>query len=206
LNNTWNKFIYKVGSPLYDYFFNTGMFLTARKHIFRDISFTKKHKILFIGVGTGADLELINHTGLNITAIDYSTDMLRKARAKFRNSTITFLEMDAQKLAFEDESFDYVVASLILSVVPDENECFKEMVRVLHRDGKIIIFDKFAPDHSKLSFPKMFLRPIISLLGTDIGRSFEEIVRHTSEKIKVEEDIPIMLNAMYRKIMIGKSN
>ncbi|MFP7296799.1 class I SAM-dependent methyltransferase [Neobacillus niacini] len=205
MNNVWNKFIYKVGSPLYDYFFNSGMFLAARKRVFQDIAFNKKQKILFVGVGTGADLELIDYSGLDITAVDYSSDMLRKARAKFRNSTITFLEMDAQKLAFKDESFDYVVASLILSVVPDENACFKEMVRVLHRNGKIIIFDKFIPDNRKLSFLKKMLRPIISVFGTDIGRSFEKMIYHTSEKIRVEEDIPIMLNGMYRKIMIGKA-
>jgi phosphatidylethanolamine/phosphatidyl-N-methylethanolamine N-methyltransferase len=203
LNNTWNKFIYKFGSPLYDMFFNSGMFLAARKRVFRDISFDKIHKILFVGVGTGADLELIYLSDLDITAIDYSPDMLEKARAKFRNHDITFFEMDAQKMNFDDESFDYVVASLILSVVPDAKKCFKEMVRVLRKDGKIIIFDKFSPENQRLSLPKMLLRPIISVLGTDIGRSFCEITQH-HKNICVEEDTPVMLNGMYRKIMIEK--
>jgi phosphatidylethanolamine/phosphatidyl-N-methylethanolamine N-methyltransferase len=203
LNNTWNKFIYKIGSPLYDMFFNSGMFLAARKRVFQDIPFDKKHKILFVGVGTGADLELIYHSDLDITAIDYSPDMLGKARAKFRNHDITFLEMDAQKMNFDDESFDYVVASLILSVVPDANKCFKEIVRVLRKDGKIIIFDKFSPENQRLSLLKRLLRPIISVLGTDIGRSFCEISQH-HKNITVEEDTPVMLNGMYRKIMIEK--
>ena len=72
---------------------------------------------MFVGVGTGADLELINYSDLDITAIDYSPDMLGKARKKFKNSTITFLEMDAQNMQFDNESFDYVIASLILSVL-----------------------------------------------------------------------------------------
>lgn len=201
MNNSWNKFIYKIGSPIYDKFFNSGEFLNARKQIFQSIPFNNQQKILFVGVGTGADLELINHANLNITAIDYSPDMLGIAKKKFENSTITFLEMDAQNLEFENESFDYIIASLILSVVPDATKCFQEMTRVLKQEGKIIVFDKFVPKNKKLSIPKMLLRPIISILGTDIGRSFEEI---SPENIVVKEDSPIMLKGMYRKIIIEK--
>ncbi|MED4403982.1 class I SAM-dependent methyltransferase [Metabacillus fastidiosus] len=204
MNNSWNKFIYKIGSPIYDKFFNSGGFLNARKQIFQAITFNNKQKILFVGVGTGADLELINHSGLDITAIDYSPDMLGKAKIKFKNSAIKFLEMDAQNMDFENESFDYVVASLILSVVPDANKCFQEIIRVLKYEGKIIIFDKFAPENKKLSLIKVLLRPIISVLGTDIGRNFEELLPKNNNSIKVEEDIPIMMNGMYRKILIAK--
>ena len=206
MNNSWNKFIYKIGSPIYDKFFNAGIFLNARKQIFQSITFDNKQKILFVGVGTGADLELVNYSSLDITAIDYSPDMLEKAKTKFGNSTIKFLEMDAQKMNFDNKSFDYVVASLILSVVPDANKCFQEITRVLKHEGKIIIFDKFAPKNKKLPLPKMLLRPIIEVLGTDIGRSFEELIPKKNRSIKVEEDIPIMLNGMYRKIVISKIN
>ena len=205
MNNSWNKYIYKIASPVYDKFFNSEIFLNARKQIFREILFDKKQKILFVGVGTGADLELINHTDLDITAIDYSPDMLGKAKKKFENSTINFLEMDAQQMEFANEEFDYVVASLILSVVPDANKCLQEMARVLKPEGKIILFDKFVPKNKKLSVPKMFLRPIISVLGTDIGRSFEEILLAINN-VKVEEDEPIMLHGMYRKIILSKIN
>ena len=204
LNNSWNKFIYKIGSPIYDKFFNSGIFLNARKQIFESIPFNSKQKILFIGVGTGADLELIDYSNLDITAIDYSPDMLGKAKKKFKDSTIKFLEMDAQNMVFEDESFDYVVASLILSVVPDANKCFHEISRVLKHEGKIVIFDKFAPKNKRKSLPKMILRPIISVLGTDIGRSFEELIQKNNKSVKVEEDTLIMMNGMYRKIIITK--
>jgi phosphatidylethanolamine/phosphatidyl-N-methylethanolamine N-methyltransferase len=204
LNNSWNKVIYKIGSPIYDKLFNSGIFLNARKLILQSIPFSGEQKILFVGVGTGADLELINYSDLDITAIDYSPDMLGKAKTKFKDSTIKFLEMDAQNMVFEDELFDYVVASLVLSVVPDANKCFQEISRVLKHEGKIIIFDKFAPKNKQLSLPQVLLRPIISLLGTDIGRSFEEIIPKNNKSIKVEEDSPVMMNGMYRKIIIAK--
>ncbi|MFC7680049.1 class I SAM-dependent methyltransferase [Paenibacillus sp. GCM10028914] len=205
MNNLWNKIIYKLGSPLYDTFFNSGSFLKARQQIFKNMNFSSNQKILFVGVGTGADLELVDHSNLDLTAIDYSPDMLEKARGKFKDSTITFIEMDAQNMVFENESFDYVVASLILSVVPDPDKCFVEMKRVLKENGKIIIFDKFAPVNKKLSLFKSMIRPIISALGTDIGRSFEHIYLNNNQGVELEEDIPIMWNGMYRKIIIVKT-
>jgi len=90
LNNSWNKLIYKIGSPIYNKFFNSGMFLNAGKQIFQSIPFDSKQKILFVGVGTGADLELINHSDLEITAIDYSPDMLGKAKKSSRIPRLNF--------------------------------------------------------------------------------------------------------------------
>ncbi|MGE7111484.1 class I SAM-dependent methyltransferase [Lysinibacillus sp. NPDC047702] len=204
MNNTWNKIIYKIGSSFYDKFFNTGIFLKARKKIFQEIPFIGKQKILYVGIGTGADLEIINYVDYDITAIDFSPDMLAIAKSKFKHSSINFLEMDAQKLLFEDDTFDYIVASLLLSVVPDENKCFQEMLRVLKKEGKILIFDKFAPKNQKSTLPKKLFRPFISMLGTDIGRSFEELINQNSERIKIEKDENVMLNGMYRYIEVTK--
>ncbi|MDO7786996.1 class I SAM-dependent methyltransferase [Desulforamulus aquiferis] len=203
VNNTWNKVIYKIWSPIYDSIFK-GLFFNVRKQIFNEISFKKEDKILFVGVGTGADIELIDHDNLDITAIDFSPDMLNKARAKFNISSVNFLEMDAQDMNFKNESFDYVFAHLVLSVVPNADKCFQEMVRVLKPEGKIIIFDKFAPKNKQLSLPKKLLRPIIGILGTDIGLNFEKIYYRNNQKLKIEEDVPAMLNGMYRKIIIRK--
>lgn len=193
-----------MGSSFYDRFFNTGVFLKTRKKIFQEVPFQSKQKILFVGIGTGADLEYIDYMDYDITAIDYSPDMLDIAKSKFERSVIQFLEMDAQKMAFEDESFDYIVASLILSVVPDEHKCFEEMIRVLKQDGKILIFDKFAPKHQQITITKKLLRPIISILGTDIGRSFEELFSQQKQRLKIIKDDPVMLKGMYRYIEVIK--
>lgn len=82
LNNKWNKIVYKVGSSFYDRFFNTGVFLKTRKKIFQQVPFQSKQKILFVGIGTGADLEYIDFMNYDITAIDYSPDMLAIAKSK----------------------------------------------------------------------------------------------------------------------------
>lgn len=206
MNNPWNKFIYKIWSPMYDKIFNSGVFLNARKQMFQDNSFNRDQRILFVGVGTGADLDLINHTDMDIIAIDFSPDMLNKARKKFADSRIKFIEMDAQHMGFNNNSFDRVVGSLILSVVPDADKCFQEMKRVLTQDGKIIIFDKFKPKDSKLPLSKRFLRPLIKLFGTDIGLDFEKLYPTNDESLKIEEDKPLFMNGMYRKIVLRKTS
>ncbi|MFE4429104.1 class I SAM-dependent methyltransferase [Peribacillus butanolivorans] len=204
MNNSWNKVIYKIWSPIYDKIFNSNLFFNARRRIFEEISFNNREKVLFVGVGTGADLELIKHFDLEVTAIDLSTDMLKKAMEKYENTSITFLEMDAQNMEFNNESFDYIVGSLVLSVVPDANKCFQEMIRVLKQDGKIIIFDKFISKNKQLSLPKKLLRPFIRVLGTDIGLRFEDLYRRHGKNLKIVEDQSIMMNGMYRKIIICK--
>ncbi|MEY9869493.1 ubiquinone/menaquinone biosynthesis C-methylase UbiE [Peribacillus sp. B2I2] len=93
---------------------------------------------------------------------------------------------------------------MVLSVVPDANQCLQEMIRVLKGEGKIILFDKFISKDERLSLPKKVLRPIIGLLGTDIGLRFEDLFSRHEMNMKIEEDRPIMLNGMYRKIIISK--
>ncbi|MEH7107936.1 MULTISPECIES: class I SAM-dependent methyltransferase [Bacillaceae] len=201
MNNHWNRWIYRLWSPIYDTFFNKGPFLRARREVFREIPFKKGDKILFVGVGTGADLEQIPVKLLNITAIDYSADMLQQAKNKFPAGEIDFQQMDAQALKFPDGSFDYVVASLVLSVVPGTNKAFSEMSRVCQSGGQILIFDKFA---AKPSWLNALFRPIIKVLGTDIGLSFDKIFAG-SEGLCILEDRPVLFGGMYRKIRIGKS-
>ncbi|PCN46003.1 SAM-dependent methyltransferase [Brevibacillus laterosporus] len=205
MNNIWNKIIYKVAAPFYDVFFNSGIFLNARKKVFEDLVLSKKQHVLFVGIGTGADLCFFTEQDIQITAIDISPSMLSKAKEKTnKKMNIQFLEMDAQHLAFSDQSFDMAIANLILSVVPDANQCMKEMIRVTKERGTIIIFDKFEPTNKKLSLKKRLLRPVISLLGTDIGRNFEVIVKPYKEQIIVQGDIPILFRDMYRKITMKK--
>lgn len=201
MNNRWNRFIYRLWSPIYDSFFNKGPFLKARREIFETITFNKDEKVLFVGVGTGADIELIPYPMLKVTAIDYSEEMLHQAKKKFPSQEIVLEQMDAQDLKFPADCFDYVIASLILSVVPDRKKAFAEMVRVLRPNGQILIFDKFSSQ--KPSVIKNIIRPVVRLLGTDIGLSFEDMMEHQSG-LTLLEDHDVMFRGMYRKIKIRK--
>lgn len=159
LDNHWNKVIYKVWAPIYDLVFNEAVFSAARQRVFRNVHIEPKQQILFIGVGTGADLPFIMDKDVEITGIDLSREMLQIAQGKYHSPHITFMEMDAQELTFPSESFDMVVANLILSVVPDPNRCIQEMIRVTCAGGQILIFDKFVPSDRELSVIKKCCAP-----------------------------------------------
>lgn len=204
MKQRWNRVIYKVWSPVYDKLFNSGKFLTSRMKVFEQESFTIDQKILFVGVGTGADLELIvGKEQLDITAIDYSEAMLNKAREKFKQTTIQFLQMDAQHMSFPNHQFDVIVSSLVLSVVPNPLQCcFREMLRTLKPNGTLIIFDKISPKEQQLSLMKRMIMPLTKLLDTDIGINFEKLYEPFREELSIMEDSAIMLQGMYRKIKI----
>ena len=204
MNNNWNRFIYKIWSPIYDYFFNSGLFLKARKRVFQDISFKEGEHVLFVGVGTGADIDHIPDRRLKITAIDFSKDMLNQARKKFEGKEIHFEQMDAQNLTLPDNAFDHVIGSLILTVVPDSKKAFDEMVRVTKKGGQIIIFDKFVHDQDDLPLAKRVMRPLIRLLGTDIGLSFGYI-SNEKKNIRLLEKTDMLFNGMYQRILLKKS-
>nr|WP_316047564.1 class I SAM-dependent methyltransferase [Planococcus glaciei] len=171
--------------------------------MFHGITINHQQQVLVVGVGTGADLELLDLDGMEITAIDYSEDMLNQARKKFKDSSIQFIEMDAQQMTFADNQFDVVIGSLILSVVPHAEDCFKEMERVLKPGGEILLFDKFLPREKSSHFLKM-IRPAIKLLGTDIGLDFDRLVENNNGTLLVKEDVPVLFNGMYRKIVLSK--
>lgn len=204
MNNHWNKIIYRVWAPIYDYFFNSGPFLKARKVIFENLKITAENQILLVGVGTGADLPFIHGEDISVTAIDLSPEMLNKAKNKYDSPSVAFMVMDAQDLKFPSGSFDIVIANLILSVVPDPEQCLRETIRVTRTGGQIVIFDKFVPPNQKLSIIKKIMRPVIGMMGTDIGRRFEQIVMPYAESVVIEENSPVLFDGMYRKIVLRK--
>lgn len=94
-----------------------------------------------------------------VLAIDLAQGMIefatRKARAhKIKN--IEFIRMDAQKLEFEDSSFDVVACGLALFYFPDIEGALKEMWRVLKPGGRLGVSSADAENaFSPLSEPYM---------------------------------------------------
>ena len=88
MNNKWNRIIYKCWTPFYDLFFNRGVFYSARKQIFHEFPFGDGENVLFVGVGTGADLAFCPLEKINVVAIDYSKEMLEKAKNKYQNQNM----------------------------------------------------------------------------------------------------------------------
>ncbi|HBS58351.1 MAG TPA: SAM-dependent methyltransferase, partial [Firmicutes bacterium] len=93
-------------------------------------------QVLEVGVGTGANLEYYL-PGCEVTGIDFSPGMLRKARQKIVRAKVpvTLLEMDAEHMDFPDNTFDTVVATCVFCSIPDPVQGFREVKRVCKNGG-----------------------------------------------------------------------
>ena len=92
-------------------------------------------KILDVGCGTGANLEMLANFGES-EGVDVSDDALEFCRLKNLKATKGL----AEKLPFADESFDVVTALDVVEHLDDDIAGLKEMHRVLKKDGKTLIF------------------------------------------------------------------
>ncbi len=57
---------------------------------------------------------------------------------------LDFKKVDAQSTNFENQKFNYVVASNMIHHIPYPIKFFKEMNRILKKDGKLIIFESYC--------------------------------------------------------------
>ena len=104
-------------------------------------------RVLDLGSGAGTDsliaAQMVGERG-RVTGIDMTPAMLGKARAaaaQMRLSNVEFVEGEAERLPFADESFDVVVSNGVIDLIPDKDAVFAELNRVLTPGGRIQIAD-----------------------------------------------------------------
>jgi phosphatidylethanolamine/phosphatidyl-N-methylethanolamine N-methyltransferase len=132
-----------------------------------------------VGVGTGLSLT-VYPADCQVVGIDLSREMLTKAQEKVEEqglSHVGLLEMDAQRLSFADSSFDHVVATFVISVVPDPVKTIQEMKRVLKPEGSLVIVNHFQNEKSKvLGTLERWVAPICRWLGWNSDLKLSDLV------------------------------
>jgi phosphatidylethanolamine/phosphatidyl-N-methylethanolamine N-methyltransferase len=203
LTNNWNKFIYRLWSPVYDPLFDRFFVSAARKRSIRTLDLRRGESVLLLGVGTGVDLPLLPE-GVSALGIDLSPEMLAQARRKLPlpGREIELREGDAQMQQVEPGSFDAGILHLILSVAPDGAACFREMIRALRPGGRAIVFDKFQPEKGKPSIGRRLSNIFTMLIGTDITRRLGDLTAGMNIRILHEE--PSLLGGSYRIVLMEK--
>ena len=97
-------------------------------------------KLLEVPVGTGV-LTMPVYRDLpnaEITCLDYSEDMMRKAQARAKAAglnNVTFRQGDVGALSFPNESFDMVLSLNGFHAFPDKEAAYRETFRVLKKGG-----------------------------------------------------------------------
>lgn len=96
---------------------------------------TQTPKILDVGCGTGANLEMLAGFG-EAEGVDVSDDALEFCKAK----NLKAHKGLAEELPFADGSFDIVTALDVVEHLDDDVAGLKEMHRILKKGGKTLIF------------------------------------------------------------------
>jgi phosphatidylethanolamine/phosphatidyl-N-methylethanolamine N-methyltransferase len=106
-------------------------------------------RILEVGVGTGISLPDYARTS-RIVGVDLSEPMLRKAQERVAELGLSNVEaltvMDAEQLAFPDDSFDVVVAQYVVTTVPNPEATLDEFARVLKPGGEIVLVSRVGAE------------------------------------------------------------
>ena len=113
------------------------------KEIKKQLPDGKKLKILDVGCGSGFFSILLAKEGHQVVGTDLTPEMVVNAKklAKEEQVEPTFLVMDAEKLEFEDASFDMVISRNLTWTLPHAEEAYQEWKRVLKPGGILLNFD-----------------------------------------------------------------
>ena len=104
-------------------------------------------KILDIGTGPGFFPMILSEAGYTVTAVDYTEEMLEKAKenlgkyTKYGLERVTLQRMDAQNLEFADETFDVVISRNLTWNLEQPEQAYQEWMRVLKPGGVLLNFD-----------------------------------------------------------------
>jgi ubiquinone/menaquinone biosynthesis C-methylase UbiE len=105
-------------------------------------------RVLEIGVGLGADHQLLAEAGAVLDGIDLTQRAVDHTGERFRQLGLTsnLQRADAENLPFADRSFDMVCSWGVIHHTPDTKRAAREIIRVLKPGGtfKVMIYNKHS--------------------------------------------------------------
>ena len=98
----------------------------------------KAKTVLELATGTGLIAKNIVNAANHIEATDASAEMIAEAKRDNRSAKLHFSVQDMFCLPYADKSFDVVIVSNALHIVPQPEKALVEIKRVLKNDGVLI--------------------------------------------------------------------
>jgi malonyl-CoA O-methyltransferase len=147
--------------------------------------------VLDAGTGTGRHALRLAARGARVTAVDFSDEMLAKARVKQGADRVHFENHDVtRRLPYADASFDRVLSALVLEHVPDVAAFLRELGRVTRPDGRIVV---------TAMHPAMFLRGVSARFSSE---ETGEFLRPRSYVMQLTDYVMASLEADLRIISL----
>lgn len=111
-------------------------------------------KLLDVGCGNGNLFNCIPDKRYELYGVDFAENMISEAKINCGEKA-AFFTADAERLPFEDNTFDIVTCNASFHHYIHPNAVLREMHRVLKKGGTLIIGDPFIP---------AIVRPLMNLL------------------------------------------
>lgn len=148
-------------------------------------------KVLHVGVGTG--MEILNFPpDLDITCVDLSPKMLERARWRGTQyqGKVHFALMNAESLAFPDNTFDTAVAVCVFCTVAHPVAGLEELRRVLKPGGKLLMFEHVLSKNPVYGLSLRFMSLLTEALeGTHLDRDTVANVRKAGFTLEYEKNV-----------------
>jgi phosphatidylethanolamine/phosphatidyl-N-methylethanolamine N-methyltransferase len=183
---------YKRYARSYDFYFGA-LFQPGRKAVIDGMNCHSGEHVLEVGVGTGLSLPLYPEN-VRVAGIDLSSHMLERAQVRVERDALTqvmLCEMDAEQMAFADNSFDKVVAMYVASVVPHPERLVAEMRRVCKPGGELFLVNHFHSTNTIMAWGERTLAPLSRYLGFRPDFALDAFVQKTG--LNVTKQIPVNL-------------
>jgi phosphatidylethanolamine/phosphatidyl-N-methylethanolamine N-methyltransferase len=154
---------------------------------------TRPGNVLEVGVGTGLALQYYG-PGMNVTGIDFSEEMLEKARKRVADMKLSpvqeLRQMDARTLDFPDNHFDTVTAMHVLSVVPEPERVMAEIARVCKPGGEVVITNHFMRTKGFLAFVERISARLENVLGWHSDFQIGTVLQEKDLTVEKQKSLP----------------
>jgi phosphatidylethanolamine/phosphatidyl-N-methylethanolamine N-methyltransferase len=181
--------LYHRFAHLYDRFF-APVYVRGLRRTIRALRLPAGARVLELGVGTGLSLAAYP-AGAEVVGIDYSEAMLEEARKRVVRSglrNVRLERMSACELGFPDDSFDFVLAFHVVTVVPDSEALMREALRVLRPGGRLVIVNRFRREKGWMAGVERRLEPLWKRCGWRTLSRGELLNGHPVEVLAAEKD------------------
>jgi phosphatidylethanolamine/phosphatidyl-N-methylethanolamine N-methyltransferase len=209
VSNTSIATAYRLWAPVYDLVFGE-VFKSARRAGIAAAE-AAGGSVLEVGIGTGISLPFYSRA-TRLVGVDISEPMLRKAQVRVAEMAPSNVEglalMDASKLAFADNSFNVIVAQLVVTTVPDPEGTLDEFVRVLKPGGEIVLISRVGADSGPRRLVEQMLTPITRRIGWRLEFPWSRYARWVNQRtdVSVVEHSPMAPFGHFSLIRFSKND
>jgi demethylmenaquinone methyltransferase/2-methoxy-6-polyprenyl-1,4-benzoquinol methylase len=131
-------------------------------------------RVLDVATGTGLVADELRRLGFRVTGLDQSPEMLAVARRRLGEG-VELVEGSAERLPFEDASFDHLTVTYLLRYVDDPAATLAELGRVVAPGGTVASLEFGVPGGAWRPAWEAYVRVGLPLAGRLLRHGWREV-------------------------------